>query len=310
MNKEEKQFDPRKYLIFEAIVGSKLYGTSNEFSDTDLRGICIPPMNVLLDPFMGFEVKDSGFEEEDRAIYNLGHWMKLCADANPNIIELLFIPNKFRVYSSMIWELILDNKNLFLSKKIKHTFTGYAFSQMKKMELHREWFENPPTHKPTREEFGLTQSPVISEGLLQNALQLKHEFFKEEYLEEIRKEKSYREAKKKWDNYYSWLTQRNPERRAMEEKFGYDGKFASHVFRLMSEGKELLLTGNITFPLPNADWLLSIKEGFYSYEQIMEMARTMEQEFELWYEQSSLPMKPNRNKIKELYLSIVKDFAE
>lgn len=301
-------FNPLDHLIFEGLVGSTLYGTNTEESDLDTRGICIPPMNILLDPFSNFNIKDSGFEEEDRAIYDLGHWMKLCADANPNILELLFIPTEFIKYDSVLWQFILNNRDLFLSKKIKHTFTGYAISQLKKMESHREWFLNPPKNKPTREEFGLSQNPIISEGLLQNAISIKSEFFNKTYYKEIVKEKLYREAKKKWDNYDAWLTKRNPKRRETEQKFGYDSKFASHVFRLMTEGKELLLTGNITFPLTNANWLLSVRKGFYSYEQVIEIAKNMEKEFEFWYQQSCLPNKPNINKIKELYFYIIKEF--
>ena len=102
-----------------------------------------------------------------------------------------------------------------------------------------------------------------------------------------------------------WKTNRNPKRKASEEKMQFDGKYASHLFRLMLEGKELLLTGNITFPLPDAEWLLAIKNGEYKYEQILEMATNMEKDFETWYKQSPLPNSPDINKLKDLYFDIV-----
>lgn len=204
-----------------------------------------------------------------------------------------------------MWEHVVDNRNLFLSKKIKYTFTGYAFAQIKSIERHRRWFINPPKRKPMREDFRLDAVPLISEAHLQNVLSLPQDLFKEEYLDNVKREKEYRDVKRDWDNYQSWLKNRNPKRKAMEEKFGYDLKFASHVFRLMEEGKELLLTGNITFPLKNAEWIKAIKDGFYKYEEILEMAKNMESEFERWYEQSPLPNKPNINKIKDLYFDIV-----
>ena len=192
----------------------------------------------------------------------------MCAGANPNILELLYVPISRTLYSSNIWERILDNRNLFLSKKVKHTFTGYAISQIKAIERHRRWFINPPSHKPMRSEYGLGDVPIISEVHIQNILSLPHELFREEYLNSVKAEKEYRDVKRDWDNYQSWLKNRNPKRKEMEEKFGYDLKFASHVFRLMDEGKELLLTGNITFPLKNAEWIKAIKDGFYKYEEI------------------------------------------
>ena len=63
-----KQFNPEEYLIFEGIVGSRLYGLANSESDLDKRGVCLPPIEVLIDPFQGFDVKDSFDGDDDRAI--------------------------------------------------------------------------------------------------------------------------------------------------------------------------------------------------------------------------------------------------
>ena len=299
-----KNFDPLEYRIFEAVTGSQLYGMSTPESDVDTRGVCLPPMEVLLDPFMKFNVKDS-FDGEDRSIYDLGKFMSLCADNNPNVLELLFIPEKFVLYKTNLWDRLVENRQLFLSRNVKHRFLGYAFAQLDAIKRHRGWFISPPDHKPTREEFGLGQTPLVSGANIQNMMGVPNDLFKQEHYDELQRERKYRETKKKWDNYEQWRKNRNPKRKGTEEQFGYDTKYASHLFRLMSEGKELLLTGNITFPLPNAEWLLSIKSGLYSYEQILEMAQTMEQEFETWYKESLLPNTPDRNALKELYFDIV-----
>lgn len=302
-----KQINPEDYRIFECITGSKLYGTDTPESDIDYRGVFVPPRETLLDPFTPLEIKDSGFEEEDRSLYSLGKFFKLCAEANPNIVELLFVPEEFRVFDSDIWNLIVQNRNLFLSKKIKYTFTGYSVAQLKAIIRHREWFINPPDHKPTRKEYGLTDSPLVAEANLQNALSLPNFLYKEEYQNEMQREREYREVKKRWDNYQQWDKNRNPKRKASEEKIGFDGKCASHLFRLMLEGKRLLLDQDLQFPLPEANWLLSIKDGFYSYEEVLDMAKNMESEFETWYEESSLPNKPDINGIKDLYFEIIED---
>jgi hypothetical protein len=134
---------------------------------------------------------------------------------------------------------------------------------------------------------------------------LQFDIIDEKYRDELKREEEYMLSKKKWDSYIHWVNNRNPKRKTMEEQFGYDLKFASHVFRLMDEGKELLLTGKITFPLENAEEILRIKDGFYEYDEIIEKAKTLEQEFEKWYGLSPLPMKPNINKLEELYFDIV-----
>jgi len=297
-------FEPEDYLIFECIVGSRLYGTNTEGSDVDYRGVCKTPLRAVLDLFQGFEQKDGGFEEKDRTIYDLGKFMRLCADSNPNIIEMLFIPESHTLASSAEWELLIDNKDLFLSKKAKYTFSGYAMSQLNDIKNHRQWFINPPKEKPTRKMFGLTDSPKVSGEGIQAISNIRFEYLRADVADELRRELEYREEKRKWDNYVSWRDNRNPERRRLEELYGYDVKHASHLFRLMSEGKELLLTGNITFPLPNYEEIRAIKNGKYQYEEIIEKSEIMDNEFVLWYEQSMLPHSPNKGELSDLYYSI------
>ena len=295
-----------EFIIFEAIVGSRLYGVNTDDSDYDYRGVCIPPMEVLLNPFQGFEQKDSGFKEEDRTIFALGKFMKLCADNNPNIIELLFVPQQNMVFKTPIWDKIIKNKDLFISKKSKFSFTGYAISQLKRIERHRKWLLDPPKEEPTRKMFGLKGNKNISNAWRTIAkTELKLNLMKEEFHDEYKAEVAYSNAKEIWDKYASWRKGRNPKRKEMEKKWGFDCKHASHLFRLMTEGKELLLTGNITFPLPNADFILDVKDGRYKYDEVLEMAKDMESEFEIWYEESTLPKSADREKLAKLYYEIV-----
>jgi uncharacterized protein len=305
-----KQFNPEDYRIFECIVGSNLYGTAIEGSDLDIRGICIPPLNVLLDPFMNFEQKDSGFKEEDRTIYAFGQFFKLCAQCNPNICEMLFVPSDKTLMKTKEWDIVLDNKQLFLSKKAKFTFTGYAISQLHRIKRHRKYFINTPKEKPTREMFGLTDAPIISGDGLKMASYIPHKFLNEKFSDEVRRELGYREAKKEWDDFISWKNARNPRRKSLEEQFGFDTIAASHLIRLMLEGKELLLEGKIIFPLQAAEEVLAIKKGKYTYDEILSMSEDMEKQFEDWYGQSSLPKAPDRNSLTKIYLDVIKNRQE
>jgi len=298
-------FKAEDYKIFECVTGSRLYGTATPESDLDIRGVCIPPLEVLIDPFNKFEQQDSGFDE-DKAIYSLDKFINLCANANPNIIELLFVPKESILFSNEYWDSVMEYKHLFLSKKVKYTFTGYAFSQLNAIKNHRQWFIDPPKEKPTRKMFGLTDKPIVSGENLQNAFNIPHEMFKDEYHDEFVRERNYRVAKQKWDNYVAWRDNRNPKRKELEDRFGYDCKHASHLIRLMTEGKELLLTGNITFPLPNADEILAIKNGKYTYDEILTMAENMDKDFELWYGQSPLPHSPDKKALSKLYFAIIR----
>lgn len=298
-------WNPVDYRIFETVSGSQMYGTSTPTSDTDYRGVCIPPNNVLLDPFHGFEQKDSGFEEDDRTIYALSKFIKLCADGNPNIIELLFAPESCWTFHTYEWWKLLESKKYFVSKKVKFTFSGYAISQLNAIKTHRQWFIDPPKKKPERKDFGLTDAPIISGEGLMNLAKIGLEYMKEEVQDEIRRELTYRAEKQKWDNYISWKINRNPKRMELEDKYGYDTKHAMHLFRLFFEGQELLMTGNITFPLKHAEELLAIRNGKYSYEEIIEDASRMDANFNLLYEESPLPFGPDLEKLRELYFYLI-----
>ena len=103
----------------------------------------------------------------------------------------------------------------------------------------------------------------------------------------------------------TWRVNRNKSRAVLEEKFGYDTKHASHLFRLIWEADELLSTGYITFPLPNASEILEIKNGKYSYGEVISLVDTYEEKFENMYNKSILPHSPNEKRIRELYLEIL-----
>ncbi|HBD92559.1 MAG TPA: hypothetical protein DC057_00130 [Spirochaetia bacterium] len=298
-------FDVEKTRIFECVTGSRLYGTYTPESDYDYRGVCIPPMEILLHPFMNFDQKDSGFEEEDRAIYSLPKFFKICADSNPNIIELLFISESNIILSTPIWEKILENKNLFISKKSKFTFTGYGFSQLNAIKRHRQWFIDPPKAKPHRSDFRLTDSPKISFALIKAMGTLNKNLLKDEFVDEYNREKEYRETKENWDHYQEWMKNRNPKRRELEESYGYDCKHASHLFRLLTEGEELLKTGKITFPLSNAEELLAIKNGLYTYDEVIEKAEEFEKNFNVWYDESELQFGANIPELTKLYFECI-----
>ena len=56
---------------------------------------------------------------------------------------------------------MVENKHLFLSKKAKFTFSGYANAQMKRINTHYRWLKNPPKAPPQRSDYGLPERTVI-----------------------------------------------------------------------------------------------------------------------------------------------------
>jgi diadenosine tetraphosphate (Ap4A) HIT family hydrolase len=61
-----------------------------------------------------------------------------------------------------VWARLHAARHLFLTRKVEHTFLGYAEAQLKKIMLHRAWLLDPPQAPPTRAAFGLPESSTLS----------------------------------------------------------------------------------------------------------------------------------------------------
>jgi len=146
-------FDYDGHTIFKTLTGSRVYGTSDESSDYDYRGVCIPPIQYWLGYASKFEQYTP--TDGDVVIYGLSKFLHLAAQNNPNVIELLWIPERHWVTSSPYWEKLAAHRGLFLSKKCYHTFRGYAHSQLRRMRSHRDWLMKGDLVEPKREDFGL-----------------------------------------------------------------------------------------------------------------------------------------------------------
>jgi len=116
-------------IIFEGIGGSKAYGTSLPTSDTDIRGVFILPIEDIL----GFNYVDQVSDESnDITFYEIKRFLELVSTNNPNILELLNLPEDCIIYKDPIFDLVLEKKDQFLSKQCKNSFGGYAIAQIKK----------------------------------------------------------------------------------------------------------------------------------------------------------------------------------
>lgn len=147
------------HLIFDCVVGSRAYGIHNPDSDADRSGVIIPGKEY----FYGFKKFEQfqGFKEKDRVAYDIRKAINLILDNNPNMMDLLFIPERCYVKITPYWEEIIKIRDSFISKKCRHTFSGYAFAQLRRLANHRSFIKDPQIHEPKREEFGLKEFSIF-----------------------------------------------------------------------------------------------------------------------------------------------------
>lgn len=153
--------------MFLATHGSHAYGLNTPISDIDIKGVAVPPRRYLHGFADAFEQAES--KDPNMVVYEIRKFFRLAADSNPNIIEVLWTDESDWRVITPAGRRLVEARSLFLSRKAKHTFCGYAVSQLKRIKTHRRWLVNPVKEPPTRAEFGLPERTVIPSDQLDAA---------------------------------------------------------------------------------------------------------------------------------------------
>lgn len=330
-------------MMVKHYAGSLSYGTSLPTSDIDFRGIfCADPVNILTPFFPVREAEDS--LEEDTKLYELSHFMKLCLDCNPNVVETLWVADEDITFRTPAYDLLRSERHKLLSSKIAFTTSGYALSQLKRIKGHNKWINQPQPVEPPQPKDYLTVIQYFGEdkqlkidlnqyrnnhrlipyggnvfGLydwfgyqmwdVQGTLNDKFEGERETLGAPLMfvkwNKEEYRQSKEKHEQYWTWKNNRNEKRSALEEQFGYDTKHAMHLVRLLRMGVEALRDGEIVVRRPDAEELLAIRAGAWEYDELVKYAEKMDTEVrDHWYKTTSLPKKPNIKFAAELLMKV------
>lgn len=119
-----------EFIIYRCVTGSRAYGLDHEGSDTDRRGIYLPPAELHWSLFAVPEQLEN--EHAQECYWELEKFINLALRANPNILECLYSP-LIETVTPLAQEL-LDLRAIFLSQMIFQTYNGYVMSQFKKLE--------------------------------------------------------------------------------------------------------------------------------------------------------------------------------
>lgn len=90
------------------------------------------------------------------------------------------------------------------------------------------------------------------------------------------------------------------QRPELANQFGYDTKAAMHLMRMMYECEEYLGSGHITYPRPEKDVLLSIRQGNWSEDKLFSEYFEAEQRVKEAEIKSPLPQQVNRQEVSKI----------
>ena len=374
--------------IYVTLCGSQAYGLATDTSDVDVKGICMPPFSVLNHLFQKYEQSENDPSVEvmvehlrnpknpkiESTVFSLRKFMVLAANVNPNIIELLYTdPTDVHVFKKPM-DTLMAHRDMFLSTRVKHSFSGYAHGQLYRIERHRKWILKGELEKPRREDFGLPEKPdkctdelfgyikseverwnlnqfefdemdrnelketiwelvamvsdksvtwdnwpeAYAEGVV-NLMQKKFNL-KDEVVDLIQRERRFRKEMVTYNSWLKWKAERNPARRELEVKSGYDTKHASHLVRLLRMGYEILTTGQVIVKRPDAEELLAIKNGAWTYERVLEYSNEMKAKLDGVYDQQKkdrgkglpvpLPREVDNEAVNKLYSKMCEEYYD
>lgn len=336
------------HTIFVSVHGSHAYGMSTPESDLDLRGVAVPPREMLLGYLQRFEQHQ--IKEPDVTIFSIQKFFKLCADGNPNALEILFTEPEDQVCLKHWGDVLVGEREMFLSQKIRSTFSGYARAQLHRIESHRKWLMSPPKKKPERVDFGLPEQAEVPKNQLDTAMSMvvkkmqdwdvdytgldpadtialqgsianmlaemkvstEEQFhtagraigMNDNFLDLLARERSYKGALTNWNQYNQWKDNRNPVRAILEEKHGFDTKHASHLVRLFRSCIDVLETGKLKVRRPDAKELLSIKNGAWDYDRLMQESESLQARVDVALRNTKLPKEPKYHELDKLCVKI------
>ena len=103
------------------------------------------------------------------------------------------------------------------------------------------------------------------------------------------------------------LGQKKVKRPELEERYGYDTKYAYHILRLCIQGCELLRTGTIRIPMKKSDseFLKLVRTGGYKFDEVIEMTEDSINGLKIAERESDLPEEPDVNRINTFMRNVL-----
>ena len=117
---------------------------------------------------------------------------------------------------------------------------------------------------------------------------------------------------KAYKEYWNWVEKRNAERyeNTLSHGKNYDSKNLMHTLRLLDMAEEIATLQKVIVRRPNRDFLLKVRLGEFSYQELLDEAEKRIENMANLYENSDLPEEVNMDKINILLFEMRKSFYE
>lgn len=308
--------------------GSHLYGTSTPMSDLDFKSIYIPSSrDILLQRVKGSincarpkQEKEKNLPGEvEEESYSLQRYLSLAAEGQTVALDILFAPEwSMTEPPSQEWREVTAHRTRFLTKR-SAAFIGYCRQQANKYGI------KGSRVAAARKALALLNKLVNERGTTRKLGEFEDEVAAEvagiEHMVVIDITLGSGNVIRHWDvcgrklpftasiKFARDVVQKLVDeygQRALqaESQQGVDWKALSHAVRVGTQAIEVLRTGNVTFPLPNAEHVIAIKTGKLAYQEVSAEIEGLLEAVEREAQVSPLPAEPDYQWIDDFVASV------
>lgn len=291
-----------------------------EPSDVDFRAIAYNlKENILF--LKDYEIEQVVTPEDiDTTIYYLNKYAKLLYTQNPNILEMMGLPDKKIFIASPEYKLLKDNIDIFLTTRVFYTFGRYAEDQLQRLEnaLARDRLPQSKKEQHILKSVLRQIEDLMEKGAMMLKLDEDFKLYIDASLKEDMDSEIFVDAKfshmplrdvATWlgsmnhvVNSYDKLNKRN--RKKSEQKLS---KHAMHLERLIRMCIEILTGKGIITSREEAgdiDRMMDIRNEKIPVLEVAENAPKLMKELEYAFRNSVLPEKVDEKRAKEVIMTI------
>lgn len=279
-------------LLYLTYFGSHLYGTHDENSDVDYKGIFLPSKKDLLlnksrksiNWKSGNNVEKNSSDDVDVELWSIHYFLELLSKGETNAIDLVYSPSNKDcvIYQDELVRPVFDNPlSLFDPGEIT-PLIRYVYSQMKKYGLKGSrlgvikriynYLKQDIINELFDENLLEKKLKVIADDILENFYDGSYCFQKEingenalvicgkVHLYSIKIAEFYNRIKREYEKYGHRAD-------LAEQNKGIDWKCVMHSYRCAFQMIELLEQGKVTYPLKQKEFLKKVKDAKIDFKE-------------------------------------------
>lgn len=319
LNSEQYNFLQRnerlgKRIMLLGLGGSYAYGTHNENSDIDFRGVALNKPSDLLGLTEFEQYEDSN---TDTVIYSFNKIVRLLLECNPNTCEILGLDDEQYLIKSPLGQQLINNSSLFLSMRAAKSFGGYASAQLRRLQNAIARDSMPQTEKERHilnsvrnalEDFQ-RRYENFDKGSIKLYIDkaVNHQFETEIFIDANFKHLPLRDYDNMWSAMHTVVKEYDRiGKRNNKKDDNHLNKHAMHLIRLFMMAIDIMEKGIIkTNRRENIDLLLKIRNGGFLNDngtfdkEFYDILADYELRLEKATKESMLPDNPDMEKVEE-----------